>query len=723
VTRSEPQQEQLLAQTAWLHALARSLLADRDLAADVAQETLVLAWRRGLADVLDVRAFLAQMLRRLAGRRVRREHDRRARELAAPPQPTAPAVADVVQKASMQREVTDAVLRLAEPYRTAILLRFLEERSYAEIAAATNAPLETVRTRIKRGLQQLRHDLDLRHGAARAWAVPILGVTGFREAVVGAGSAGAGAAAAGVLFMSWQTKMTVAAGAALLGLLMWQCWPAAPAVTEQGSAGAGAPLVVAAAPSAGKDRVLPQRVPAPVDAPTPATNAGVSWEARGRVVDEATNQGLDGARVAFGLGSVTRGEVTTAADGTFALPFQHSSPGFVELDVQHADFATTHVPLLEHIARSETAASTIAELGDVLLARGAQLGGRVLAADGRTPVTGARVLYYRAMFGVPMLVFSSMLQLTSTDGDGRYALQRRFGPGYRRQWLLALTDGGVGWRELEPSRRASDDRAFDLVLRPSATVRVRAVDSTNAPLAGVEVVAWPGFEPLSSTHDPANKQPSPPSLPAFLRAVTTADGHCVLQLPIGADGFSFGKPMRGGAYVLTASRSGHRRTAVAVDLRAGADQELLVRLVAGTTVAVAGSVRSSEGMLIAGAKVMAHSATAAPQEITSDAHGHFAFAALDAAEGEFTLHAHAAGFTAAERTESCGDRRGELQVDLVLQPAFTLTGIVVDQDDQPVAGAQISCPSRASSSALPTVASSWSTCHASTCRWPCCRQE
>jgi RNA polymerase sigma-70 factor (ECF subfamily) len=145
----------LLSHTAWVHALARSLVAERDLAADVAQETMLVAWRRGLAGVLDVRAWLAQIARRLASRRAQSEQTRRVREQARGPRDPAPATAELVAKASMQREVVDAVLRLDEPYRTTVLLRFLEERSYQQIAEATAAPIETVRTRIKRRLQQL----------------------------------------------------------------------------------------------------------------------------------------------------------------------------------------------------------------------------------------------------------------------------------------------------------------------------------------------------------------------------------------------------------------------------------------------------------------------------------------------------------------------------------------------------------------------------------------
>lgn len=55
--------------------------------------------------------------------------------------------------------VRTAVDGLPERYRTAVRLRFLEDRSFEEIAATTGRPPATVRTHLHRGLLRLRERL------------------------------------------------------------------------------------------------------------------------------------------------------------------------------------------------------------------------------------------------------------------------------------------------------------------------------------------------------------------------------------------------------------------------------------------------------------------------------------------------------------------------------------------------------------------------------------
>ena len=696
----------LLSHTAWVQALARSLVAQRDLAADVAQETMLVAWRRGLEGVLDVRAWLAQILRRLASRRAQGEQTRHRREQSLLPSDPAPSTAELVAKASMQREVVDAVLRLDEPYRTAVLLRFLEERSYQEIAAATAAPLETVRTRIKRGLQQLRQDLDRRHGAARAWALPILGFTGFHEVVAATATAVStagvvGAASAGVLTMSVQAKVAMGIGVLLAGMLAWQIWPApegtAPATSTKTNEVAA---VVAEVPP--KDAAQPKEAMASerASAPTAETPKAVAperarprWTASCRVVDEVTNQGIAGAVFDFGHDSNGRSPVAfrgvshSGADGAFTCDFELLTPGFVELEVRHPEYASTHVPLLEIIARAEAAGSRHAAIGDVLMARGASLSGRVLAADGKTPVPGARIQRYRATYGVPMRFFRDAVLLSVADSSGHFVLMERFGPGYRREWLVALTDDGIGWRELQPSRRAHEDDGFDLVLRPSATLRVHVADADGKPLEGSLVVAYPACEPISSQYDVARKAPLEQApLPTCLRMTTNGNGVAELHPPIGADGFQLGTKVPGGQLSLAVGRDRHRRWNQTIDLQEGEVRDVEVRLVAGTEVDVTGVVLTRDGAPIARAEV-----TIGAVHAPTDVSGRFRFEHVDATAGVLQVQVTAAGFVSGGEVVDCNSAQHERTVEVRLDPALVVRGIVVDQDGQPVTNAFVSC--------------------------------
>lgn len=59
----------------------------------------------------------------------------------------------------LQVEVAQALRKVAEPYRTAIVLRDIEELSYDEIADITQVSLGTVKSRITRGREALRKKL------------------------------------------------------------------------------------------------------------------------------------------------------------------------------------------------------------------------------------------------------------------------------------------------------------------------------------------------------------------------------------------------------------------------------------------------------------------------------------------------------------------------------------------------------------------------------------
>src|SRR5262249_54513881 len=60
--------DDLLQQTRWLHRLARALVADDGLAADLVQDTVVDALQQRPRGLRDLRAWLATVLRRRAAR-------------------------------------------------------------------------------------------------------------------------------------------------------------------------------------------------------------------------------------------------------------------------------------------------------------------------------------------------------------------------------------------------------------------------------------------------------------------------------------------------------------------------------------------------------------------------------------------------------------------------------------------------------------------------------
>ena len=108
----------------------------------------------------NLRGWLVTVLRNVVRRR-RRDDATRARHEMRTPGDTPPVdPVEAVARAELHRRVVEALLALPDPYRATLVLRFFDDRSVEEIAAAQQVPVETVRTRVKRGLVRLREALQ-----------------------------------------------------------------------------------------------------------------------------------------------------------------------------------------------------------------------------------------------------------------------------------------------------------------------------------------------------------------------------------------------------------------------------------------------------------------------------------------------------------------------------------------------------------------------------------
>lgn len=160
-------------EVAALRRVARALLADEHAADDVLQE----AWLRAHARREPSRRPAAYWKRAVANlaRDRRRGESRRAQREAHAARPEAlPSTDDVAERLELVQRVARAAAELPEPYRSTIHLHYFEDRSAQEIAASADVPLETVRTRIRRGLERMRIDLDASAGGDRAaWCLSL----------------------------------------------------------------------------------------------------------------------------------------------------------------------------------------------------------------------------------------------------------------------------------------------------------------------------------------------------------------------------------------------------------------------------------------------------------------------------------------------------------------------------------------------------------------------
>ncbi len=160
----------LVAHAGFLRALAHSLLRGDDRLEDAVQDTYVAALHGGPSHAGRERGWLASVLRRRIAR-LRRSDARRERALdRAPPQAPAPSAAAAAERAELIGRLTRALLALPEPYREALVLRYYEDLAPSSLAARLGVPVETARTRVKRGLERLRVALDAEHAdGRRAW--------------------------------------------------------------------------------------------------------------------------------------------------------------------------------------------------------------------------------------------------------------------------------------------------------------------------------------------------------------------------------------------------------------------------------------------------------------------------------------------------------------------------------------------------------------------------
>jgi RNA polymerase sigma-70 factor (ECF subfamily) len=155
-----------------LLGLLLRILHSRAEAEDVLQEVFLQVWQQARSfDATRGRAFtwLVTLARSRAIDRLRAVDSReRAAQRSAVDAPPAPPAASWADEEAIRAEragaVRDALSELPEEQRQVLLLAYLEGMSQAEIAAAKNQPLGTVKTRTRAGLKKLSEALRARLG-------------------------------------------------------------------------------------------------------------------------------------------------------------------------------------------------------------------------------------------------------------------------------------------------------------------------------------------------------------------------------------------------------------------------------------------------------------------------------------------------------------------------------------------------------------------------------
>jgi len=455
-----PALEELLGQAAWVRRLARSLTLDDARAEDATQDAFVAALERPPRSARNPRGWFASVLAN-AARSAGRAEGRRARRERASARPEAlPSAAELAGELEWQRRIAAAVLALDEPYRTTLLLHFYRGLAPAEIARRRGEPAATVRSHLKRGLDQLRARFDREHrGERRAWSVVLAAWTGEDPEV-------ALAATSGLAVAAWIGLALLASGGS------WFVWSA-----SRSSAPASSDMVAAApvAPPPSHAEELPRAepsasAPAPsarvASAPLPKSTAAAGPLFIGSVHDP-DGAPIEGAALAiYPNKSRPRpepvGRGVTGPDGRFAFPIGPTDSTYLMIGAEAEGYqGMTMDPV---IAEKEIS---------IELTWQVELFGVVRDGSSGMPLAGVE------------LSNGGEGDSARSDERGNYRLGG-YPSGLRRSIRARLA--GYASTEQEVLVRGKEDQRLDLELVAGSPVQVEVFDRvTGQPLAGAAV--------------------------------------------------------------------------------------------------------------------------------------------------------------------------------------------------------------------------------------------
>jgi len=472
--------EAVLGELEGLRALARSLVHGDAEADDLLQDTAIAAIQHPPAseDGRPVRVWLKAVLRNRWRMDRRSEARRRAREhavaitLGVGSDPSVGPSADPIDRARALEKLATALVALDEPFRTAVIRRYLDGHTAAQIARALGVPPGTVRWRLATGLARLRAALDERSPRWHAAFAPLAGAT-----------------------VKTKTSMTLLVVLILLLGVIGAVWLA----REK-----PAPAPVAAQPAhdtVAVPKLAPPRgaaiaVPAVRD-PLPGQGRAVvlasdapGGVAAGRVINWSTGDGVASAELTF-TSDGGASTVRTRDDGTFELA--PAAPGRFVLSAIAAPGFLPYAPELLHSTVHVALARGQAVRGiTVFLFPALDYHGTVVDARGAA-VASARV----RLLGTPAgeQVIDKPQTEWTTDRDGHFTFHAA-----DDAVLEAVRGNARGWARLDGNVAITRRLTITLGDAPARdqTITGHALDASGAPIADVLVRATPsGVNPVN----------------------------------------------------------------------------------------------------------------------------------------------------------------------------------------------------------------------------------
>ncbi|MCU0724428.1 MAG: sigma-70 family RNA polymerase sigma factor [Planctomycetes bacterium] len=324
----------VLANAGFIRQLAGALARDESEADDVAQDALARALPPPRALAMDLRSWLAGITRNVFRMRRRTEARRLRREQRSARPEELPSAAEQAERLELLGRIAAALVDLDEPYRSTVVLRYHDGYSPPEIARLTDTPLNTVKTRLRRGLARLRDSLDAGRGPRKLRSALLL--LAGQPAPRAAPAALTGAASlvlTGALLMSTKFKVVLAVLVVLSLSTVLILAPSGPAGPPPAPAAPGADPVPPAGGEpvgSGTSDAEPATAPdtAAIRAGTGESAAGTTGTVEGRVVDRGGRpvaglkiqvSGGDHLSVAWLYGLAGGQTVLTDGEGNFRV--------------------------------------------------------------------------------------------------------------------------------------------------------------------------------------------------------------------------------------------------------------------------------------------------------------------------------------------------------------------------------------------------------------------
>lgn len=469
--------EALQQQRPFLRTLAMSLLVDEYHAEDAVQDTIVRTLQHGPCEESGLGPWMRTVCRNLAMNLRRGNARRRQREaLVAPPEATA-----APDDGELRAWVVDAVVSLPEPYRDAILRRYYENQQPRDIARQLGVPPTTIYSRLQKGLQRLRDELEQRRrregldpGAMRAAMCLLAGWPVVTPPPPTAAP------------LWWTSGLMVAA--VLLAVAWW--WPASPAAAPadgERAVATAAPTtgVVADSGPASTTEFARQTVAAPTAAATHLT-------IRGRALD-AARRPLAGAAVNVhrAFGEVVCGRA--GDDGAFvvAVPLASGDTDLDEVGVvlQAGALAAARRALVPPIVVPALGTDKV-DCGAVVLTPAGDV--EVQLHGPRQTLAAGAVVLARLIEHVPAGVLRSQpgevfCGRFVVDADGHCVLPG-VPPGRLLLRAVAGDDGERAWFGAATVAVAAGRCRVEMALAPGVRHHHRVLDAAGAPLADAGVL-------------------------------------------------------------------------------------------------------------------------------------------------------------------------------------------------------------------------------------------